>query len=50
MREEINAHINLEGKPEGNRPLARRRYRWVDNIKIILKEIKREIVDWIHLA
>jgi hypothetical protein len=34
MRYEI-----LVGKPEGKRPLGRPRRRWVDNIKIDLKEI-----------
>jgi hypothetical protein len=29
----------LEGKPEGKRPLGRTRHRWVDNIKIDLREI-----------
>jgi hypothetical protein len=28
----------LVGKPEGNRPLGRPRCRWVDNIKIDLRE------------
>jgi hypothetical protein len=27
------------GKPEGNRPLGRPRHRWVDNIKMDLREI-----------
>jgi hypothetical protein len=27
------------GKPEGKRPLGRRRRRWVDNIKMDLREI-----------
>jgi hypothetical protein len=27
------------GKPEGKRPLGRPRHRWVDNIKIYLREI-----------
>jgi hypothetical protein len=29
----------LVGKPEGKRPLGRPRRRWVDNIKMYLKEI-----------
>jgi hypothetical protein len=29
----------LVGKPEGKRPLGRPRCRWVDNIKIDLREI-----------
>jgi hypothetical protein len=40
----------LVGKPEGKRPLAGLRRRWEDNIKINLKEIGCEGVDWIYLA
>ena len=29
----------LAGKPEGKRPLGRPRHRWVDNIRMDLKEI-----------
>jgi hypothetical protein len=29
----------LVGKPEGKRPLGRARRRWVDNIKIDIREI-----------
>jgi hypothetical protein len=35
------------GKPEGKRPLGRPRRRWVDNIKIDLREIGWDGVDWI---
>jgi hypothetical protein len=28
----------LMGKPEGKKPLGRPRYRWVDNIKMDLRE------------
>jgi hypothetical protein len=38
------------GKPEGKRPLGRRRRRWVDNIKIDLTEIGWDGVDWIDLV
>jgi hypothetical protein len=34
-----NAYRILVGKPEGKRPLGRPRSRWVDNIKIDLREI-----------
>jgi hypothetical protein len=27
------------GKPEGRRPIGRRRRRWDDNIKIVLREV-----------
>jgi hypothetical protein len=34
-----NAYIILVGNPEGKRPLGRPRRRWVDNIKMDLREI-----------
>jgi hypothetical protein len=40
----------LVGKPEGKRPLRRPRRRWVDNIKIDVREIGLDGVDWIDLA
>jgi hypothetical protein len=39
MRENRNAYRTLVGKPEGKRPLGRPRRRWVDDIKIYLREI-----------
>jgi hypothetical protein len=47
--EEVERRI-LEGKPEGKRPLGRPRCRWVDNIKIHLKEIGWGGMDWIDVA
>jgi hypothetical protein len=38
------------GKPEGKRPLRRPRCRWVDNIKMDLREIGWDGMDWIYLA
>jgi hypothetical protein len=38
------------GKPEGRIPLGRPRRRWVDNIKIYLREIGWDDMDWINLA
>jgi hypothetical protein len=38
------------GKPEGKRPLGRPRRRWVNNIKMDLREIGWDGVDWIYLA
>jgi hypothetical protein len=38
------------GKPEGKRPLERPRRRWVDNIRMDLKEIEWDGIDWINLA
>jgi hypothetical protein len=40
----------LVGKPERKRPLRRPRLRWVDNIKIDLREIGWDGMDWIDLA
>jgi hypothetical protein len=34
-----NAHRILVGKLEGKRPLGRQRRRWLDNIKMDLREI-----------
>jgi hypothetical protein len=36
-------------KPEGKRPLGRRRRRCEDNINMYRKAIGREGVDWIHV-
>jgi hypothetical protein len=38
------------GKPEGKRPLGGPRHRWVDTIKMDLREIVWSGVDWIDLA
>jgi hypothetical protein len=40
----------LGGKPEGKRPLERRRRRWEDNIKMNLREIRIDGANWIRLA
>jgi hypothetical protein len=40
----------LVGKPEGKRLLGRHRCRWEDNIKMDLREIAWEGVDWMLLA
>jgi hypothetical protein len=40
----------LVGKPEGNRPLGRRRRRWVDYFKMDVREIGLARMDWIDLA
>jgi hypothetical protein len=37
--EKRNSYRILVGKPEGKRPLGRPRRRWVDNIKMDLREI-----------
>jgi hypothetical protein len=45
-----NAYRILVGKPEGKRPLGRPRRRWVDNIKMDLREIGSDEVDWIDMT
>jgi hypothetical protein len=46
MGEKRNAYRILVGNPGGKRP----RRRWVDNIKLNLKEIGWDGMDWIDLA
>jgi hypothetical protein len=41
-----NAYRILVGKLEGKRPLGRTRRRWVDNIKIDFREIRRDGMVW----
>jgi hypothetical protein len=50
MGETRNVYRILVEKPEGKRPLGRPRRRWVDNIKMNLREIGWDGVDWIELA
>jgi hypothetical protein len=50
MGEKKNAYRILVGNPEGKRPLGRPRRRWVDNIKIDLRETGCDGGDWIDLA
>jgi hypothetical protein len=38
------------GKPEGKRPLRRPRHMWVDTIKMDLREIGCDGMDWIDLT
>jgi hypothetical protein len=45
-----NAYRILVGNPEEKRPLGRPRRRWVDNIKMDLREIGWDCGDWIDLA
>ena len=40
----------LVEKPEGRRPLGRRRCRWEDNIKLDLQEVGCGNLDWIEPA
>jgi hypothetical protein len=50
MGEKRNAYRILMGKPEENRLLGTPRRRWVDNIKMVLREVKWDSTDWIDLA
>jgi hypothetical protein len=50
MGETRNAYKILVGKPEGKSPLGRPRRRWVDNIKMYLREIGCDGRDCIELA
>jgi hypothetical protein len=48
--EKRNAYRILVEEAEGRRPLGRPRRRWVDNIKMDLREIEWDGVDWIDMA
>ena len=50
MGEERGVYRVLVGKPEGRRPLARPRRRWVGNIRMDLQEVGCGYMDWIGLA
>jgi hypothetical protein len=50
MGENRNAYRLLVAKPEGKRPLGRPRRRWVDNIRMDLREVGWGDVDRIGLA
>jgi len=50
MGEGSSVYRVLAGKPEGKRPLGRRRRRWEDNIKMDLQEVGCGGRDWIELA
>jgi hypothetical protein len=49
-RGEVNAYRILVGKSEGNRSLGRPRCKWLDNIKMYLKETGCGDMDWIDVA
>ena len=50
MEQSRNAYRVLVGKPEGNRPLGRPRRRWVDSIKMDLREVRCDPGKWIDPA
>jgi hypothetical protein len=45
-----NVYNILVGEPEGKRPLGTLGRKWEDNIKMDLRKVGWEIVDWMHLA
>jgi hypothetical protein len=50
MEEGRGVYRVLVGKPEGKRPLGRPRHRGEDNIKLDLREMGINGVNWIQLA
>jgi hypothetical protein len=48
IRETKNACMILVGKPERKRPLGRPRHRWVDNIKIYLRDTSHNIYSHLY--
>jgi hypothetical protein len=45
-----NIYRILVGKFEGKKPPGRLMHRWEDNIRMDLREMRSEGVDWIHLS
>jgi hypothetical protein len=50
MGEKRNSYMILVRKPEAKRPVGRPRRRWVDNIKMDLRELGWDGVDWINMT
>jgi hypothetical protein len=50
MGEKRNVYRILVGNPEEKRPLGRPRRRWLDNIKMDLREIGWDGMNWIDLS
>jgi hypothetical protein len=48
--EKRNSYRILVGNPEGKTPLERPRRKWMDNIKMDLREIGWAGIDWIDVA
>jgi hypothetical protein len=45
-----NIYRILVGKSEGTRPLVEPRHKWEDNIKMYVKEIDWDGMDWINMV
>jgi len=50
MGERRNAYNIFIAKHEWKSPFSKPRHRWKDNIRMYLKELEWEVVDWVHLA
>jgi hypothetical protein len=50
MGEKRNAYRLLLGKPEGKRPLGRPRCRWVEHIKMDLRELGGYGLIWLRIG
>jgi hypothetical protein len=50
MGQNRSAYRILVEKPEGKELLDRARHRWVDNIKMDLRDVGCDVMDWIGLA
>jgi hypothetical protein len=50
LRLGLRSSLFTEGFVEGKRPLGRSRRRWVDSIKMDLRKIDWNGIDWLELA
>jgi ribosome biogenesis protein Nip4 len=48
--EEMRNLYSVCRKTEGKSPLVRPRGKWDDNVRMYLREIGREVVNWMHLT
>jgi hypothetical protein len=49
-REEKCIQYFLIGISEEKRPVGRPTHKWEDNIRMDVRERRREVVDWMHVA
>jgi hypothetical protein len=50
MGERRNTYNIVDGKRELKRPLGRPRRRWEDNIRMDIREVWWDCLDWMHLV